>query len=59
MERIAAVLDTYVEELLSGELCSVQGGAEWAYVKREEGDVLIAMVDIVYDCHGCFSRPAR
>ena len=38
VERIAAILDTYVEE-----------------VEREEGDILIAVIDIVYNCDSRFS----
>ena len=36
-----------------------QGGAVGPYVKREEGDVLVAVVDIVHNGDGCFSGPAE
>ena len=57
LEGVSAILDTYVQELSKGELCEVQGGAVWAYIEREEGNVLIAVVDVVHDGNSCFSRP--
>ena len=48
VERIAAVLDADVQELSDGELYGVRGGTTRAYIERENGHVLIAVVDIVY-----------
>jgi hypothetical protein len=58
VERVAAVLDADVEELCGGELWVERGGAALPYIEREQGDVLVAMIDVVHDGHGCFSRPA-
>lgn len=37
----------------------VRGGAVWAYIEREEGNILIAVVDIVYDGDGRLPRSAE
>ena len=58
VEWIAAVLDADIEELCGGELQVGSGGAALSYTERKKGDVLVAMVDIVYYGHGCFSRSA-
>jgi hypothetical protein len=37
----------------------VEYGNEQAYVEREEGNILIAVVDIVHYRHSCFSRSVK
>lgn len=56
VERVAAVLDADVEELCDRELWGEHGGAALAYTECEEGDVLVAVVDVVHDGHGCLAR---
>jgi hypothetical protein len=59
MESVSAVLNTDIEELYHGELCVDCSGGSASYIECEEGHVLVAVVDVIDYCNGCFARSAH
>jgi hypothetical protein len=58
MEGIATILNTYVEELRACKWTSSAEAGATSYIERKAGDVGIAVVDVVDNCHSSFSRSA-
>ena len=56
MERVAAVLDTYIEKLQVDQLRPLTNSITVvAYRKRKERDIWVSVVDVADYGNGCFS----